>query len=475
MKFGIRIFGIVLVVAIFMLRAHAQPRLEWLQTYGDSTGAPYVLCLAEADEGGFFLGGLWNRGQGGWHTVIKTDAEGRIEWDSEIENQLPNVAESILALPGNQVVASGSIVSQGSYWVTSYDENGQILWTIFDRNSSSYCDLLRTPDGDILSVSSKRREPPHNDDEDIRLMWITPQGEQYKIRDYYFPEFSGPIKLFETENGYEIVLFRRRVGDSAAFFRISNDGDSLDIVEFEVETNYLDNLVRLSNGTYVLPRNLYVDEIFDDMAMLTYYGNDGDSLFCRTYRMSSRDVSNCYFAGVLPEIDGSLTLYGSYSIRDNDRDVFLMRINQEGDSLWTTYFDTTQSGAYNAILAKDGGYVITGSVWDSGPSELLKTTNDTLSAPSTFPISLSSFTLHPAFPNPFNSSTTITYDVAQPGFVRLGVYDAVGRLVGKVKEGYAQPGNYREVWNGAGVASGNYLIRIEAGNDRISKSFELIR
>lgn len=73
----------------------------------------------------------------------------------------------------------------------------------------------------------------------------------------------------------------------------------------------------------------------------------------------------------------------------------------------------------------------------------------------------SSLILHPCFPNPFNSSTTITYDVAHPGFVRLGVYDALGRLVGTVKEGYAAQGSYQAVWNGEGVPSGNYMLRLE--------------
>ncbi len=64
-------------------------------------------------------------------------------------------------------------------------------------------------------------------------------------------------------------------------------------------------------------------------------------------------------------------------------------------------------------------------------------------------------------PNPFNSSTTITYDIARPGFIRLGVYDIGGRLVGTVKEGYTEAGRYSTVWNGEGAASGNYLLKLE--------------
>jgi hypothetical protein len=70
-------------------------------------------------------------------------------------------------------------------------------------------------------------------------------------------------------------------------------------------------------------------------------------------------------------------------------------------------------------------------------------------------------------PNPFNPQTTIEYTVAGTGRVRLGVYDAAGRLVRLLVDAPREAGRYAESWagfdeRGAAAASGVYFIRLEA-------------
>ena len=76
------------------------------------------------------------------------------------------------------------------------------------------------------------------------------------------------------------------------------------------------------------------------------------------------------------------------------------------------------------------------------------------------------FSLHANYPNPFNPSTTITYDLPQHTDVELSVYDVAGRLVRTLLHQQEQAaGTYALTWDGrndAGqtVASGMYLYRI---------------
>lgn len=80
-----------------------------------------------------------------------------------------------------------------------------------------------------------------------------------------------------------------------------------------------------------------------------------------------------------------------------------------------------------------------------------------------------------AYPNPFNPSTTISYEVPVAGMVNLRIYDAAGRLIDTVDTGAKQPGQHTAVWDGCdttGVpaASGVYFVRLEAaGHVRTSK------
>lgn len=72
------------------------------------------------------------------------------------------------------------------------------------------------------------------------------------------------------------------------------------------------------------------------------------------------------------------------------------------------------------------------------------------------------------YPNPFNPSTTIKYEVAKPAMVRLVVYNLLGQAVRTLVSRQIEPGRYSAVWDGRndagqGVVSGAYLYRFEAG------------
>ena len=73
------------------------------------------------------------------------------------------------------------------------------------------------------------------------------------------------------------------------------------------------------------------------------------------------------------------------------------------------------------------------------------------------------FRLHGAYPNPFNPSTTITYDLPEAALVTLRVYDMLGRDVHLQHLGHQSAGAHQQVTFEAGVlASGLYIYRVEA-------------
>ena len=75
--------------------------------------------------------------------------------------------------------------------------------------------------------------------------------------------------------------------------------------------------------------------------------------------------------------------------------------------------------------------------------------------------------LSPPFPNPFNSTTTISYQLPFPGRYALDVVDITGRLVTRLDGGWKAAGSYRQVWDAKGVAAGTYTIQYSA----LDKSF----
>ncbi|HSG27444.1 MAG TPA: T9SS type A sorting domain-containing protein [Candidatus Krumholzibacterium sp.] len=84
------------------------------------------------------------------------------------------------------------------------------------------------------------------------------------------------------------------------------------------------------------------------------------------------------------------------------------------------------------------------------------------------------------YPNPFNPRTTISFTLRSGGAVRLGIYDAAGRLVRRLIEGDRPEGTSVEYWDGLDgsggrVASGVYIYRLRSGKESLSGKLVLMR
>ncbi|MCP4292433.1 MAG: T9SS type A sorting domain-containing protein [bacterium] len=117
---------------------------------------------------------------------------------------------------------------------------------------------------------------------------------------------------------------------------------------------------------------------------------------------------------------------------------------------------------FRDLTAEAGQEYIYRVVLDSetGPNVLFETMVTTL---------VGKFALHPNWPNPFNPSTKLAFELATPARVRLNIFDTAGRLVSTLLDEQRGAGRHELVWNGqndAGqpVASGVYLYRFEAGD-----------
>ena len=79
------------------------------------------------------------------------------------------------------------------------------------------------------------------------------------------------------------------------------------------------------------------------------------------------------------------------------------------------------------------------------------------------------------YPNPFNPATTIRFAVPRAGLVRLAVYDVLGRRVDELVDGILDAGWHAVRWDAAGLPSGVYLYRLEAGSFQETKTMILVK
>ncbi len=87
----------------------------------------------------------------------------------------------------------------------------------------------------------------------------------------------------------------------------------------------------------------------------------------------------------------------------------------------------------------------------------------------------SQFVLNNAYPNPFNPSTAISYQLSANSFVNLSVYDISGRLVAELVNGWRNAGVHEVTFDASGLASGMYFYRIEAGDYSSVRKMVLVK
>jgi hypothetical protein len=124
---------------------------------------------------------------------------------------------------------------------------------------------------------------------------------------------------------------------------------------------------------------------------------------------------------------------------------------QVGDEYYFDDFSLEELGPAND---EDGGFVITGLSEESMPEQIALLGN---------------------YPNPFNPTTVIRYQLPTAADVRLSVYDLLGREVAVLAEGVREAGVHNVQFDAAGLSSGVYFYRMRAGEVVQTRKLQILR
>ena len=87
----------------------------------------------------------------------------------------------------------------------------------------------------------------------------------------------------------------------------------------------------------------------------------------------------------------------------------------------------------------------------------------------------SDFALHPIYPNPFNPSATISFDIPDVSSVALNVYDVKGALVETLLHDHMKPGNHHYNWEPQGLSSGVYFMKLTTAKQTFTQKVTYIK
>jgi hypothetical protein len=187
----------------------------------------------------------------------------------------------------------------------------------------------------------------------------------------------------------------------------------------------------------------------------------GDTLWTRTYGGSSNDGAS----SMQITNDGGYIMVGTTESFGGGIKYYLVKADSLGEEEWTaTYGVPYYNHAHSVRQTRDGGYIVAGNT-NGDDLYLVRIAveetsvphgNDNMKPPELYNLAF-------PYPNPFNAVVTIPYEVPVLGHVGLAIYNVLGREVATAADHMAQPGSYSVTWDAGELPSGIYFVRMSAG------------
>ncbi|MGD0339111.1 MAG: polysaccharide deacetylase family protein [Bacteroidota bacterium] len=211
-------------------------------------------------------------------------------------------------------------------------------------------------------------------------------------------------------------------------------------------------------------------------ASLQYLNANKDKFWVSTFGNVARYIKerNCLSVTETSYQDSSITLQVTDTL-DNELYNVPVTVRRPLPENWSSAIATQNGLPINASIVDIDSikYVMFDVVPDGGEIELIKTSATGIkTSRGSSPVD---FTLDQNYPNPFNPTTQINYSVPKSGYVSLKVFNLLGEEVATLFAGMQHPGEYVATFDGAGLASGVYLYRLEAENVSIARRLVLVK
>jgi hypothetical protein len=162
--------------------------------------------------------------------------------------------------------------------------------------------------------------------------------------------------------------------------------------------------------------------------------------------------------GAVPLDPGAVTGYGEVSAGTQHLQI---REPVTQALLASFHFDWTNDGGNAFVLVlTDGPLGPEVVAVDAEGVTSAPTSSSTEAEPDELPDRVS---LHANYPNPFNPFTMIGYALPEAMEVRLEVFDALGRRVATLVDGFRQTGRHESAFDATDLPSGLYVYRLTAG------------
>ncbi len=488
----------------YLIKTNAIGEQQWVREYPH--GDPGY-CVQQTFDGGYIISSQSNLTYSRL-LLLKTDYTGEIQWERLYNGSQHTRGYCVLQTPDSGYVVSGHRwPAVGGIYLAKFNNVGDRLWYLSLGNAGidyGYKSKI-LPDGGFILAGVITTESDNKDVYIVRTdcngdtIWTVSFGGEYEEvgrgidvtsdgnyivaghtlsygsggMDMYVLKITGQSTLIELSSD-SLVFGHQYNGESAMLpLTISNSSNSQLIFRniyssspaFTCTYQSADSLLAVGDS-------LMLNVTFTPLESIEYKGRliiQGDT-FGSWIRLTGSGLSRLEvssneldFGGkevgtrkVLPLViynisNTPLIIYSIYPSDSNFSSDFTLEdsLISPGDSLnVVVIFAPMVSGMYDEVL----------NVRNSDMDESIALTATSYMGKSSYPPE--EFALFGSYPNPFNSSTVIRYDIPVLSEVKINVFNILGKSEGTIWENYVDVGRHSVVWDAGDLSSGVYFVRM---------------
>lgn len=418
--------------------------------------------------------------------------------------------------------------------------HGDVNWVDFDNDGDLDLSLTGRHDSDNYVVWLYRNDVDGNGNHTFVQLSTNFTGIRYSALDWGDYDSDGDLDIvicgnIDTDNNHHSAIYRNDGGDfvniNAGMTEVrqgdvrwgdyDNDGDLDVLLTGDATVNdpipftemYRndggDNFTQLQTAMVGLRRATIEPGDYDndgdlDVAICGATPENGRTT--RLYRNDATPANTVPTAptGLNASVSGNTVMLSWNTSSDNETDTAALTYNvrigtnsgeddvvsglalSDGWRLLPRLGNVQQNTSFSFVGLEDGMYYWSVQAIDTQYAGSAFSTENTFTVGSSTSIDDDEATavrtaLGANYPNPFNPSTTIPYDLARSGDVQLTIYNTAGQHIRTLVDGAHDSGQYSAVWDGRnargdGVASGVYFYRLQVDDGLVDqKSMILLK
>jgi len=334
----------------------------WERTYGTGTG----YSVEQTIDGGFIVIGSGANGV----YMVKTDSHGDTLWTKYHHINTRELFCSGLQTEDGGYIITGSTRPADSWYddvfLLKTDNNGDTIWS---KEYGGYKDdfgfsVQQTVDGGYIITG---RTESFSATQDVYLIKTDSNGATIWTKTYGDNYYDDGRSVQQTNDGGYLItgttlIFASGIGwvnliktdsNGSVLWTTTFDGDDDDYGYSGQQTN---------DGGFITTGLTEADNNISDVLLMKTF-NNGEIEWVKTYGdRYNVERGNC----VQQTTDGGYIITGTKNTDNNYYDVFLIKTNSSGDTLWTrTYGGENWDGGNSVQQTTDGGYIITGIYQDN--------------------------------------------------------------------------------------------------------------